>query len=246
MSERKLPRSLRQRFLLLSPFSREVWSEVLPQLKQIGDVVTVHLQGNKTIEDHAASIAKLLNERTYILGFCIGGTVALAATRAGAQFAGVILISSMPFADNTRQRRVRVGKMDRLKIKVSANSENADASYGELAAGWMLSRSSLSHGITRNLAKRVLGNMTPQMALDNHTAMLTRPDMSEYLLKFPGPLLIIVGQQDRFIVDVASIVALVAHAPTVKLIALPRCGHMIPIEMPELLMKSIEAWILTI
>lgn len=171
--------------------------------------------------------------------------MALAAARIRPQVGGIILISSTPFADSERQRRVRLDKIERLGIKAEAGGAGADTSYGDLAAGWMLSRRSLSHEMIRLRANRILGELTPQMALDNHVAMLSRPDLSEEFLEFGSRLLMLLGQQDR-ILDVRSIIQLAARAPAIQSIVAPECGHLIPVEAPELVAEATESWISTL
>lgn len=232
----------RYRFVLLSPFSDDVWSDISPDLEKLGEVSIVRLKGRITIEGFAADIAPLVNERCFVVGFCIGGSVALAVTRSNPQLAGIVLISCMPLPDTERQRVARLDKIARLRMKLGQGVKSPDTTYAKLAAGLMLSRQSLMVDPVRHRAERILGELTPRLALDNHIAMLTRPDFSDDLLDFDRPLLIFIGQQDR-IIGARSVATLAARARNARTVVLPTCGHMVPIEMPELVTSSIENWI---
>lgn len=152
------------------------------------------------------------------------------------------MISSTPFADNEQQRLIRLQKIDRLRLKAETRGATPDSSYSELVAAWMLSKKSMSRETIRSRANHILGEVTPQMALDNHMAMLSRPDLSDEFLAIGSRILIFVGRHDR-VVDARSVIDLADRAPGVQAIVSPDCGHLIPIEAPELVVSATEEWI---
>ena len=78
---------------------------------------------------------------------------------------------------------------------------------------------------------RWIGEQTPAAVAWCQRAMAARPDRTDVLRSYDGPVLVLVGDEDT-VTPVAAAEHLVAAAPRARLVIVPHAGHLTAIEDP--------------
>ena len=90
----------------------------------------------------------------------------------------------------------------------------------------------------------VLAAGSEQLIRQNR-AVIARPDARPHLPHLRCPMLVLVGESDRLTPPerAREIASLVPHA---KLVLVPRCGHMLTMEQPEVVNAALADWLQTV
>ncbi|MFI2753558.1 alpha/beta fold hydrolase [Cellulomonas sp. P22] len=208
------------------PGDRRVLAVDLPGL---GGSATVPL-GEPTLDASADAVAAALADRgitcAVVVGLSMGGYVALALLERHPDLvAGLGLLDTKATADEPDARA------NRLRI---ADAVEATGSVDEVLpmGGVLLGES--SRVARPELAEELTGwidEQAPAGVAWSQRAMAARPDRSEVLAAYRGPVLILVGDEDQVTpVDLAE--AMTRGLTDVQLVVVVRAGHMSAVEDP--------------
>ena len=234
------------------PFRAEFWSSVAPKIASAGYfVVAPNLRGCATsplgddepsmdllADDVWQLVDRLSLDKPFIMGVSLGGYVTLAMLRRRpTEIAGLGLIDTK--ATNDSPAAIR----NRHRIASEVHAELRMEDYAHQMLPTLLSAH--THEFQPQLVQQVHSWIS---ANDPHTvswlqhAMASRPDSSDALSQFDGPVLLIRGVDDVVSKpeDFTHMESLAQH-PTIVL--LKDCAHLPPIEDPIATSDVMTTWL---
>jgi pimeloyl-ACP methyl ester carboxylesterase len=194
------------------PLDERMWE---PQRQALFgfDVAAPRLYGlGNSIEGWAKRLLAEIDGELVAVGASMGGYCALAMARqAPERLRGLVLAGSRAGPDSAERRRMRDETIQALREK---GVENWYADSGSTAPAEFVFQQSADDLIAASEALR------------------DRPDASETLASFNGPILVAVGDQDDLLsVDEAQ--AMVDSAQDARLEVFPGAAHLLTLEEPE-------------
>jgi pimeloyl-ACP methyl ester carboxylesterase len=211
-----------------------MWRGQLPALRPWEPVVTdVHMRADSIPAMAAALLAE--HEGTLVLcGTSMGGMIAMEAARQAPQrIAGLALLGTDARPDAPGMIALRQAAIERFargevreviepNVAFAFHPDNA----GALAASYL---------------RFVLEAGAEQLIRQNR-AVIARPDARAHLPLLQCPVLVMCGEADVLTPPERSreIAALV---PQAKLVMVPRCGHLLTMEQPEVVNAALVEWL---
>ncbi len=175
----------------------------------------------------AASLRAAGVERAVVAGLSMGGYVALSMLERHPDLvAGLGLLDTKATADDDEARAKRLEIAERVRAE-----QRVEAVYGM--------RTSVLGATNRvarpDLVERVftwIADQGPSAVAWAQEAMAARPDRTALLADYPGPSVVVVGEEDELSpVDVAR--GMSYRLADSDLVIVPRSGHMTSIESPQ-------------
>ena len=228
------------------PLDHRMWDAVAAAIPAGRAVHAVDLLGTPgraddlpepALEASADDVATTLRaagiERAVIAGLSMGGYVALALLeRHPGLVAGLALVDTKSTADapEAHANRLRIagevdatGTVDAVRPMASSLvGETTRATGPEIAdevGGW-------------------IDQQEPAGIAWSQRAMAARPDRSEVLSAYRGPVLVVVGDEDT-VTPVEAAEHLVATAAEARLVVIPHAGHLSAVEQPAAVAAAI-------
>lgn len=208
-----------------------LWSAVRPMLK--GEVITVDFTEDETIHAMADRILMEGPEWFVLAGFSMGGMASMtAAARAPDRIAGLVLIDTHaePETPDRSKRRARqiatadAGGFERLVREELKPNYFADA-----------------HG--RGGERRLVSDMARDAGASQFRrhveALMARPDPGAMLGTLSMPVTVVTGEADTLAPPLAAR-HLVERLADARLVLVPDCGHMAPLEAPAVVADEIN------
>ncbi|MDX1993956.1 MAG: 2-succinyl-6-hydroxy-2,4-cyclohexadiene-1-carboxylate synthase [bacterium] len=238
-----------QPLLLLHGFSGSGadWEPFLPAFASHFHVLTVDLPGHgkadsphdltayrmeNTARDLIALLDSLHIEKTHLLGYSMGGRLALfLALTYPERFLSLILESASPGLQTEAERQARIVSDETLAAQIEQNGIEWFADY------WaniplFASQKSLPAEIQNRLREKRLANNTQGLA-NSLRAMGTgmQPSLWERLGELQIPVLLIAGERDIKFVTINQ--QMQPHIANAQLSIIPEAGHTVHLEQPE-------------
>jgi pimeloyl-ACP methyl ester carboxylesterase len=214
--------------------NESLWDDVLPFLDQADQPIFGDLSSGNSIETIAQSNLNKAPESFTLIGFSMGGYVAREMVRqAPHRIQSLILIATSARADNDQQA------LQRITAAKNMSSTNFRG----------LSQSSIKESLGDSSAKnpeliekiRLMGAGLGKDAFIAQSSIRRIGDISQLSL-IQCPTLVVAGDQDR-LRSVAEITELQQGMPNSELVVIKDCGHMIPLEKPDVLGPMISRWV---
>ncbi|HLE54550.1 MAG TPA: alpha/beta hydrolase [Thermoplasmata archaeon] len=229
------------------PLDSSIWSEVVrhladgglhvlcPDLPGFGSSPPVDA-GRATVEAYADDVAAFLqhfgDRRVALAGHSFGGYVALAfAERHPDLLAGLGLVSSRTIADSEAARKGRHETIDKVR------TQGSRALLPDLARK-LLAPSAPQPLVDR--ATRILERTRPEGIIAGLAAMAARPNRTEVLESYLGPVLVVHGREDQLIPEREAASPKASRAVVREI--LPAAGHMPMWEDPHATAQAILRW----
>jgi pimeloyl-ACP methyl ester carboxylesterase len=199
------------------------FSEILtPDLPQLDQEPSLEAAADAV----AAEVRAAGTEPVVVGGLSMGGYVALALLERHPDLvAGLALIDTKSTADAPDARANRLRIADEAEASGTVDPVRA-------MSGVLLGES------TRTLRPEVtavvdgwIEEQSPAAVAWSQRAMAARPDRTEVLRGFAGPVRVVVGDEDT-VTPVAAAEHLVSTARDARLVVVPRAGHLTAIEDP--------------
>lgn len=228
MSELPLPWVCISGFML----DETLWDDMVRYLPAKQQLLPIALAQGDTIAAMANNIALHVPERFILVGFSLGGYVARALTaRYPERVAGLVLIATSLREDTPAQR---AAKLDILDVQRHLHFRG----IGRAAIVRTLRPDNNKNEV---LIARIRA-MSERLGFD----VLERQSLLDRST-FPGqkincPTLIIAGEQDQMR-SMDELKELQNHISQAQLTVIADSGHMIPLEQPQHLAETIQAWI---
>ena len=201
------------------PLDERMWEPQLTVLVD-RDVVTPNLYdlGGSSIDGWAERILAEVEGELAVVGASLGGYVALAmARRDPERIRGLLLAGSRATPDPPDRKALR-DKMIRV-----VEEEGID--------GW-----------NRDFSPPGPSDRTTDELVRGIEALRDRPDATDVVSSFEGPLLVVVGDQDDILpVDEARQIA--ESAPTGRLEVVEGAGHLVSVDAPDRFNELLLRWL---
>ncbi|NML43160.1 alpha/beta fold hydrolase [Ramlibacter sp. G-1-2-2] len=211
-----------------------MWREQLAGLADLQPTVTDVNMRHRSIVDMAAALLHEHEGRLVLCGASMGGMVAMEAARLAPQrIAGLALLGTNASPETDDMRRLREdaivlfaqGKVREViepNVAFAFHPANADA-------------------LAQPYLDFVLEAGAEQLIAQNR-AVIARPDARLHLASLRCPVLVMCGEDDRLTPpehsrEIAQLV------PDARLVMVPRCGHMLTMEQPEVVNAVLWDWL---
>ena len=214
-----------------------LWRDQRPALARWSPHVTdVHTRED-TIPAMAAALLRENAGPLVLCGASMGGMVAMEAARQAPQrIAGLALLGTDARPDSPEMIALRTNAIERFaqgRVREVIEPNIAFAFHPDNAPA--LAGSYLDFVLTAGAEQLIRQNR----------AVIARPDARVHLPQLRCPVLVMCGEADQLTPPERSreIAALVPHA---RLVMVPRCGHMLTMERPEVVNAVLAEWLATV
>ena len=208
-----------------------LWSAMRPDL--LGDIISVDFADDDSIQAMAMRILAEAPLRFVLAGFSMGGMAAMtAAAWSPERIAGLVLIDTHaePETPDRSERRARqiatadAGGFSRL-VREELKPHYLAAPDDHEGARKLVSDMALEAGV---------------LQFRRHVqALMTRPDPATLLEALTMPVTVLTGEADGLAPPSAAR-HLVDRLPDARLVLIPDCGHMAPLEAPAVVAAEIN------
>jgi pimeloyl-ACP methyl ester carboxylesterase len=211
-----------------------VWRAQLAGLSRWRPVVSDAHTRADTLDDMAALLLREHAGPLVLCGASMGGMVAMAAARqAPGRIAGLALLGTDARADSPEMIALRTSA-----IELFAQGRAREVIEPNIAMAFHPANAA---ALAQDYLEIVLAAGAQQLIRQNR-AVIARPDARPALAQLRCPVLVLCGEADLLTPPDRSreIAALV---PQAKLEIVPRCGHMLTMERPELVTALLAEWL---
>ena len=211
----------------------DLWTDMIPDLAALGRIHFGNVYEDTSLDGMARRVLALAPERFVLVGFSMGGFVArVLALMAPERVAGIAFVatSARGYSDEEVARRkagFRPG--DRPPRTADAPSVAIGLHPDRETDPVLLAR---LRGMQRRLGREVRARQ----------AGLARPDGYAALTGIACPSLVVACRQDR-LRTMAEAERMVQCLPNAAFAVIEDCGHMAPLERPQVLGQILADWI---
>jgi pimeloyl-ACP methyl ester carboxylesterase len=211
-----------------------VWRSQLqalaPWQPRVADVAT-------RAESIPAMAELLLREHEGPLALCgasMGGMVAMEAARqAPERIARLALLGTDARADSPEMIALR-----EAAIELFAQGRSREVIEPNIAMAFHPDHAA---ALAQDYLEIVLSAGDAQLIAQNR-AVIARPDQRPHLPRLRCPVLVMCGEDDRLTPPERSR-EIASSVPQAKLVLVPRCGHMLTMERPEIVNAALAEWL---
>ncbi|GIG22326.1 alpha/beta hydrolase [Cellulomonas chitinilytica] len=221
------------------PLDHRMWDAVAALVPGERPVLAVDLPGTPadaetlpepSIEASADRVAAELRsaglDRAVVAGLSMGGYVVLALLERHPELvAGAGLLDTKSTADTDDARA------NRLRIADEAEQSGTVAPVRPMSTGLLGETSRTSRPELVDELAGWIEHQRPEGIAWSQRAMAARPDRTDVLRRFTGPVLVLVGDEDT-VTPVAAAEHMAAAVPQAALVVVPHAGHMSALEQP--------------
>ena len=229
-------------FVHAFPLDRRLWQDVISELDGFrclaldlrGFGESGPVQGTATMSDYAADVLAVLKdagvEQAHFVGCSLGGYVLMEVLRQKPEAVQTLaLVDTRAIADTAE------GREGRMKTAQQLRTGNADQRR-EFEEGMLLKLLGMTSLERRppvvEQVRAMMSRASSAGIAAASEAMASRPDSTATLAQFAGRALVVVGEEDAIIpADEARQMA--KSMPKGKVLVLPECGHLPPLEAPD-------------
>lgn len=221
------------------PLDSRMWDPVREALAEQARVITPDQRGlgrtplgdaEPSLELVARDVLALLDElgldRVVLGGCSMGGYVAMALLRlAPERVSGLVLADTKAVADTPEQRANRLSMVDRIA------AEGVEWLPGTVIEGLLGQYTHAERPKVVAAVRKLIAAQSAEGVAWAQRAMADRPDSTALLAGVDVPTLVITGREDALIPP-ALAGAMAGLTSSARLVQLPRCGHLPPLEDP--------------
>lgn len=186
----------------------------------------------RCVEDVNGILTTLQVEAAAVLGYSLGGRVALSfAVSHPERVSGLLMVSGSPGLASAEERAARMASDEALAVQIERDGLEAFVDYWENIP-LFASQKSLPAGVHAALRQQRLQNNA--LGLANSLRGLgtgAQPSLWERLPEVTAPTLLLAGELDTKFVNIAQHMA--ASLPNARLEIVPGAGHAVQLEKPS-------------
>lgn len=216
-----------------------LWAHQVVALSSVIDVIVADISDTDSMEELAEQVLDEAPDDFALAGLSMGGYVAQEMMRhAPSRVTHLGLIDTNARADLPEQSENR-----KRLIKI-AETGKLDGVVEEMLPK-LIHPDHLNVPTIANVFGQMAARLGPDVFVDQQTAIMNRVDGRADLANIKCPTLVLCGEQDALTpVDVHQemVDGIGANA---KLVVIPDCGHLSPIEQPEAVTAALRAWLQT-
>jgi pimeloyl-ACP methyl ester carboxylesterase len=223
------------------PLDHRMWDATKDLVTGFSDVLAPDLpvlDEEPSLEAAADAVADLLRSSgsrpVVVAGLSMGGYVALALLERHPDLvAGLALVDTKSTADahDARANRLRIADEAEASGTVDPVRPMSGVLLGETTR-------TLRPEVTA-LVDRWIGEQDPAAVAWSQRAMAARPDRTDVLRGFTGPVRVVVGDEDT-VTPVEAAEHLVSAAQDARLVVVPRAGHLTAVEDPAAVAEALS------
>ena len=209
-----------------------------PQVAALSPVWPCHVADHShgaTIPEIAGTILDRAPERFALAGFSLGGYIAFEMFRqAPARVTRLALLDTQatPESNAARERRLELLAM----VQEGRFAEAEQAQWPEV-----VHPSRYGDAALRDTKMRMAKDLGPELWRRHVAAIMARADSRPTLAAVKVPTLVLVGDSDR-LTPPERAREMVAGIADARLVVIPDCGHMAPIERPDAVNAALIDW----
>jgi len=222
----------------------EGWAALAPDFRGFGASTpdgAGAARGDASLEDYAADVVALLDalgvRRAALCGCSMGGYAALSVLR---RFPGrvnaLLLADTRATADSDAAKTSRAAMLDLL------DREGPHAVAAEMRPKLVGATSRSERPDVLAAIDSLMGRATARGIGFAIARMVTRPDATEALAAFRGPVCVVVGAEDT-LTPPAEAASMAAMVPGAALVTIPRAGHLSNLEAPDAFNAAMHDWL---
>ncbi|OHU86261.1 MULTISPECIES: alpha/beta fold hydrolase [Pseudoalteromonas] len=217
--------------------NHRLWERLIPYLDECVQPCHVTIEKCQTQAHMLAAIDDALCESQHLLGFSMGGYLALQYALVNpAKVSSLVLIASSARRLSHGEKQARKGMLDFLHTHAYGGMSRARVKEFISQQRWQDNELiDLIKDMDKSLGGATLLNQIQQTS--------SREDLSADLGKLPCRVLIIGAQQDQK-VAVQDLQNMAKLLPNAQLQLLDECGHMVPLEQPQRLARILNQFYL--
>lgn len=229
------------------PLSSAMWLAQREALAGRFRVVTPDLRGfggsvlgpdDPSVDAMADDVARMFRNlgvpRAVVGGLSLGGHVAMALCRRHPDLVlGLVLCATRGAPDAPETSAVRLRQADRLDHDADV-SVLVDEVLPDLVGPTTMRQRALVYGRVRGLVQ----STPPRAAAWAQRALAGRPEAFDTLRAVKVPALVMVGSED-VLASEADARAMAEAMPNAELMVVPRAGHLVPVEQPDLFNQAV-------
>jgi pimeloyl-ACP methyl ester carboxylesterase len=213
-----------------------VWAETVAALGLTADTRIADTFSDDTLAAMAGRLLRAAPPRFALAGLSMGGMVALEVIRqAPERVTRLALFDTTAAPDDDAVRIQRVATRDRL-LQLQDFGTVPEAAWSYLVHPAAVAR--VADAMT-GMMRRV----SPASYARQINAVLVRDDLRPVLPRIAVPTIVVIGAEDRVTPRPLSD-ALVAGIVGARLIVIPECGHLPPLEKPQETAQILADWLL--
>lgn len=236
------PGTSRRGLVLLAPYGARLWSQILPALERIAEVVVVEPGDDTDLALAAGRVLRDAPARFHVAGFCLGGHVAMEICRqAPERVSGLAMLNACLDPDSPTQHRVREERIAKLRTK-ALEMDLPDEAYVHHAAQWLVSPGACCDDLLMTRVRELLAEIPLSRSLAQQQLMLSRQDNRSCLPAVAAPVLVVGADYDR-LCPPDRLEETRRCAPRARLGILADCGHLSPLEKPAELGALLTEWL---
>lgn len=214
---------------------RAMWEEQVEELSNIAEIIIGDVGQHSSIQELADSVLEDAPEEFSIVGFSLGGIVALEIMRiAPERINKLALISTNPFPP-TKEQQVLWEKY----IEMIENNQFIEVVKRKLYPA-LVSKPNQS-GTTLEKVLNMAKNIGPKAYINQLKSVMTRNDQRPILKKINCPTVIIVGELDK-VCPVELSDYLNKNIEDSQKVVIEGAGHLITLEKPYETSQILKQW----
>ena len=214
----------------------ELWRAQIADLSDIADCIVGDQTRGDTLQAVAEDVLAQAPPRFALAGFSLGGFVAQQILRiAPERVRRLALIDTSIHADSPERAAQR--RAQRASVRLPGTFHG----FGDRLMRSYIDASRLDDHALVQRVREMTTRLGAEVFL--RQSALERPDGHDVLAAYRGPLLIVCGANDR-ITPLAVSEEMHALAPHSRLLLLPGCGHLAPMEKPDEVSAALRDWLL--
>lgn len=212
----------------------DLWRDQVGALSDRFEVRVADITRGETMEALVEAVFALADGPVAVAGFSLGGYVAQAMLRRSPERIERLALLDTGFRPDTPARAA-----ERATLTRQATSSGKFLGIGDRLLGSYLAP---DHVANPDMAGRVKA-MTQRLGAEVfiRQSSLVREDGEAALRAFTGPSLVLCGEVDK-ITPPEGHREMAALLPDAELVIAPGCGHLTPIEAPELVSGALARW----
>ncbi|MCL7714665.1 alpha/beta fold hydrolase [Stenotrophomonas mori] len=214
----------------------ELWRAQLADLSDIADCTVGDQTRGHTLRAVAEDVLAQAPPRFALAGFSLGGFVAQQILRiAPGRVRRLALVGSSMHADSPERAAQR--RAQRASVRLPGRFHG----FGDTLMRSYIDASRLGdHGLVQRV-RAMTARLGAEVFL--RQSALERVEGRDVLAGYRDPLLIVCGANDRITPPAVS-EEMHALVPQSRLVVIPACGHLAPMEKPEAVSAALRGWLL--
>lgn len=209
-----------------------LWHKLTPYLNTY-ELHHATYAGQTSIDDMLAVVVENKPEKSHLIGFSLGGYLAMeAAFKNPDNFESIIIIASSPYGLSDDEKQLR-------KVNAEMLSRMTYRGMSKKRLGQFVSPNNMADTSVTDTILQMEKDLGQEELINQLIAPIDRRNLKEDLIAFEKPVHFIMAEEDE-LVPIGAIEKLAEAYEHIHLHCIGGSGHMIPLETPEKLAEIIN------